>query len=480
MSRQALWSGRFEKGLSESTLSFTSSLSTDERLAWYDVVGSIAHAKMLGKQKIIAKDEAVKIVRGLGQILKEIESGDLELSEELEDIHTNIEFLLTKRIGEAGARLHTARSRNDQVVTDLRMYLRECVLNTIELLTDLQESLTSISKMHVKTVMPGFTHMRHAQPITLAHHLMAHFFRLERDVERFLDSYKRINVCPLGSGALAGTTFGIDRQQVSDALGFYAPCQNAMDGVADRDFVAEYMFASALTMAHLSSICEELVLWSTPEFGFVEIDEMFSTGSSIMPQKKNPDVAELIRGKTAGSLGNMTAILALMKGLPMAYNRDLQQDKVALFDSIDTLTECLRILAPMIAKTEFNDRAMLVSAEKGYLNATDLADYLVRKGVPFRKAHEAVGKAVRFASKKGKRLEDLSLAELKRFNTKIDEDVTLALPTMKCVEGRNSYGGTSPAAIKNQLLEASSAIKKHKAFLKSEKDRIGQVWRELL
>jgi argininosuccinate lyase len=480
VSRQALWSGRFAKGLADSTLSFTSSLSTDKRLAWYDVVGSIAHAKMLGKQKIVDQKDARKIVKGLVQMLKEIEAGELKLSRDLEDIHTNIELILTKRIGEAGARLHTARSRNDQVVTDLRMYVRDSTLNTIELLTCLQDSLISISKKNVKTVMPGFTHMQHAQPITLAHHVMAHFFRLERDVDRFLDSYKRINVCPLGSGALAGTTFDIDRRRVSDTLGFYAPCQNAMDGVADRDFAAEYMFASALTMAHLSSICEELVLWSTPEFGFVEIDEMFSTGSSIMPQKKNPDVAELIRGKAAGSTGDLTAMLVLLKGLPMAYNRDLQEDKVALFGSIDTITECLGILTPMLGMVRFNDRAMLAGAEKGYLNATDLADYLVRKGVPFRKAHEAVGKAVRFASKKGKRLEDLSLLELKRFSDRIDQDVSQALPIMKCIEGRNSYGGTSPAAMKKQLLEADSAIKRHKAFIKSEKDRIVQVWRELL
>ncbi|MDD1768595.1 MAG: argininosuccinate lyase [Methanomassiliicoccales archaeon] len=480
MSRQALWSGRFEKELSDSTLSFTSSLSTDERLAWYDVVGSIAHAKMLGRQKIIDPSEARKIVKGLEQVLKEIELGDLELSEELEDIHTNIELILTKRIGEAGARLHTARSRNDQIVTDLRMYLRDSALDMIDLLTSLQYSLAAISRRNVKTVMPGFTHMQHAQPITLAHHLMAHFYRMERDVERFLDSYKRINVCPLGSGALAGTTFDIDREQVSDALGFYAPCKNAMDGVADRDFVAEFMFASALTMAHLSSICEELVLWSTPEFGFVEIDEMFSTGSSIMPQKKNPDVAELVRGKAAGSIGDLVAILVLLKGLPLAYNRDLQEDKASLFDSIDALAKCLGILTPMLDTAKFDGRAMLAGAERGYLNATDLADYLARKGVPFRKAHEVVGKIVRFASKNGKRLEDLSLLELRRFSKSIEGDVSDVLPIAKCVEGRNSYGGTSPSSVRKQLLEADSALRRQRSFLKSERERIGRVWQELL
>lgn len=480
MSHQALWSGRFEKGLSDSTLSFTSSLSTDKRLAWYDVVGSIAHAKMLGKQNIIDPRDQRKIIKGLEQILKEIEAGELELSKKLEDIHTNIEFILTKRIGQAGARLHTARSRNDQIATDLRMYLRDSALNTIELLTSLQDSLIRISRKNVKTVMPGFTHMQHAQPITLAHHMMAHFFKIERDVERYLDSYKRINVCPLGSGALAGTTFDIDRQQVSDALGFHAPCQNAMDGVADRDFAAEYMFASALAMVHLSSICEELVLWSTPEFGFVEIDEIFSTGSSIMPQKKNPDVAELVRGKTARSIADLAAMLVLLKGLPMAYNRDLQEDKASLFDSIDTLTECLRILPPMLDTAKFDARSMLAGAEKGCLNATDLADYLASKGVPFRRAHEIVGKAVRFAVKNEKRLEDLSLLELKRFSEKISEDVAGILPIEKCIEGRNSYGGTSPAAMRMQLFEGDSALRRQRAFLRSERERIEQVWRKLL
>jgi argininosuccinate lyase len=480
VSHQALWSGRFEKGLSDSTLSFTSSLSTDKRLAWYDAVGSIAHAKMLGRQKIIDLRDQRGIVKGLGQILKEIEAGELELSRELEDVHTNIELILTKRIGQAGARLHTARSRNDQVVTDLRMYLRDSVLDMIELLTSLQDSLIRISRKNMKTMMPGFTHMQHAQPITLAHQMMSHFFRIERDVERFLDSYKRINVCPLGSGALAGTTFNIDRQYVSDALGFYAPCQNAMDAVSDRDFAAEYMFASALAMVHLSSICEELVLWSAPEFGFVEIDEMFSTGSSIMPQKKNPDVAELIRGKTSRSVGDLVAMLVLLKGLPMAYNRDLQEDKASLFDSIDTLTECLRILPPMLDTAKFDARSMLAGAEKGCLNATDLADYLASKGVPFRRAHEIVGKAVRFAVKNGKRLEDLSLLELKRFSEKISEDVAGILPIEKCIEGRNSYGGTSPAAMRMQLFEGDSALRRQRAFLRSERERIEQVWRKLL
>jgi argininosuccinate lyase len=435
---------------------------------------------MLGKQNIIDPRDQRKIIKGLEQILKEIEAGELELSKKLEDVHTNIEFILTKRIGQAGARLHTARSRNDQIATDLRMYLRDSALNTIELLTSLQDSLIRISRKNVKTVMPGFTHMQHAQPITLAHHMMAHFFKIERDVERFLDSYKRINVCPLGSGALAGTTFDIDRQQVSDALGFHAPCQNAMDGVADRDFAAEYMFASALAMVHLSSICEELVLWSTPEFGFVEIDEMFSTGSSIMPQKKNPDVAELVRGKTARSIADLAAMLVLLKGLPMAYNRDLQEDKASLFDSIDTLTECLRILPPMLDTAKFDARSMLAGAEKGCLNATDLADYLASKGVPFRRAHEIVGKAVRFAVKNGKRLEDLSLLELKRFSEKISEDVAGILPIEKCIEGRNSYGGTSPAAMRMQLFEGDSALRRQRAFLRSERERIEQVWRKLL
>lgn len=305
MDRRALWSGRFERGPSNSTLSYTSSLSVDERLAWYDVVGSIAHARMLARQGIIGPKDERLLVNCLKRLIKKIEKGELELCEDLEDVHTNIEFILTKEVGEAGSKIHTARSRNDQVVTDLRMALRDSVLEIVDCIISMETTLLKIAENNLTTVMPGFTHMQHAQPITLAHHLMAHFYKLARDIERFFDAYARINVCPLGSAALAGTTFNIDREYVSDLLGFYRPCENSIDGVSDRDFVVEYVFAASLTMIHLSSICEELVLWTTPEFAFAEMDDRYSTGSSIMPQKKNPDVAELIRGRTGGTIGNL-------------------------------------------------------------------------------------------------------------------------------------------------------------------------------
>ena len=480
MDRRALWSGRFERGPSNSTLSYTSSLSVDERLAWYDVVGSIAHARMLARQGIIGPKDERLLVSCLKRLIKKIEKGELELCEDLEDVHTNIEVILTKEVGEAGSKIHTARSRNDQVVTDLRMALRDSVLEIVDCIISMETTLLKIAENNLTTVMPGFTHMQHAQPITLAHHLMAHFYKLARDIERFFDAFARINVCPLGSAALAGTTFNIDRKYVSDLLGFYRPCENSIDGVSDRDFVVEYVFAASLTMIHLSSICEELVLWTTPEFAFAEMDDRYSTGSSIMPQKKNPDVAELIRGRTGGTIGNLVSLLVLLKGLPMAYNRDLQEDKSPVLEITDTLVASLEILTEVIKTIRFDSDEMEEKTKNGFLNATDLADYLVTKGVPFRTAHEIVGKIVRYALKNEKRLEDLSMKELQSFYDGFEEDVSEVFPILKCIERRRSYGGTAPEAVKAQVDQGYLVVKRQRGRARNMKGKIDEAWKALL
>jgi argininosuccinate lyase len=451
-----MWSGRFKEIASDQTLTFSSSLSVDRRLAWYDIVGSIAHARMLAKQGILPKADVHSMVNGLHDLMEELETSDFRFSDKLEDVHTNVEFRLTERIGEAGARLHTARSRNDQVATDFRMFLRDYTLETCSLIANLQKVLIAKAEEHVDTIMPGFTHMQHAQPVTLAHHLLAHVARLQRDLERCLDSYQRLNVCPLGSAALAGTTFPIDRAYVAKSLGFKAACENSMDGVSDRDFAAEYGFVAALCMMHLSSLCEEVVIWSSPEFGFMEVSDAFATGSSIMPQKKNPDVAELVRGRSSIALGELTAILAMLKALPLTYNRDLQEDKARVFAIADTLTSCLSITASMVSTSKYDKERMLAACQKGYLNATELADYLVVKGIPFRHAHEITGKAVRHAIEKNVSLQDLTIKELRGFSTAIQKDVFKTLSVKSCVERRTSYGGTAPSVVLEQLRRARS------------------------
>lgn len=475
-----LWAGRFGKGPSDAVLAFTSSLPFDRRLAWYDIVGSIAHSRMLGKQGIVSRKDEKAIVSALKNVLNELESGKLDLSDGSEDVHSSIELLLTNRIGEIGAKLHTARSRNDQVATDLRMFLRDSAIEMVELLANLQAALADIARSHTTTLMPGLTHLQHAQPITLAHHMMAHLFRVERDAQRFIEAYKRINVCPLGSAALAGTTFPIDRDHVSDLLGFYRPCENAADGVSDRDFVAEYAFACALAMTHLSALCEELVLWSTPEFGFLEIDEAYSTGSSIMPQKKNPDVAELIRGRASSAIGDLASIMVLLKGMPLTYNRDLQEDKPQVFSAGDTVSSCLRMLVPMLQTARFDVGRMRERCEEGFLNATDLADYLSSKGVPFRKAHEIVGRAVRYSAESRRRLDELTLEELRGFSDRIEDDAVALLAVERCVERRDSYGGTSPKAVRRQIAEAEVSMSRQKDFVKNERARLKRVWSDLL
>jgi argininosuccinate lyase len=455
---KALWSGRFKEGMSRDTLAFTSSLDVDSRMVWYDIIDSMAHARMLGKQGILPEGDVDSILNGLRELLAALEDGELRFDEALEDVHTNVEVALTERIGEAGGRLHTARSRNDQVATDFRMFSRELLLETCGYLIELQKALMAQAKRHQDTILPGFTHTQHAQPVTLAHHLLAHAQRFGRDVARLLDCYTRINVCPLGSAALAGTTYDIDREFVAKALGFDAPCENSMDGVSDRDFAAELTFDCALAMVHLSSLCEEIVLWSSSEFGFVNVDDKYSTGSSIMPQKKNPDVAELVRGRSALTIGDLTSILTLMRSLPLTYNRDLQEDKGVTFRCADTLASCLDITVRMVATLRFDTARMLLATQKGHLNATELADYLVTKGLPFRNAHEITGKVVRFAIGKGKGMEELDLSELQRFSKLIDQDVFKALAVESCISRRDSYGGTSKKMVRVQMTNLRQAI----------------------
>jgi argininosuccinate lyase len=479
MAEKQLWSGRFAEGPSQMTLSFTSSLSVDMKLAWYDIAGSVAHARMLGAKGIIDEKESEKIVDGLKQLLDDMESGDLDLSDELEDVHTNVEALLTELVGDAGKRVHTARSRNDQVSTDLRLFVRDAILEIVALLLDVQGILLDRAEEEKGTMMPGFTHLQHAQPVSLGFHLMAHVFRLQRDSERFLDAYKRVNQCPLGAGALAGTGHAIDRDMTAEALGFDRPTDNAMDTVSDRDFALEFAFVCAQTMVHLSSMGEELALWTSPEFGFAEMSDAFATGSSIMPQKKNPDVAELIRGRSSIAVGNLTQLLVLMKGLPLSYNRDMQEDKGAVFSSYETLTSCLFVLGPMYHSLTFDKERMAEACAKGFLNATDLADHLVQKGMPFRQAHETVGAAVRYCVGKGKTLESLSVKELKKFSDLLDDASIEHIAMEACLERRNSLGGTAPDQVGVQINTAREKVEGHKAECYGEIDRLEKVWEKL-
>jgi argininosuccinate lyase len=479
MAEKVLWSGRFGSGPDRTTIDFTSSFGVDVRLAWYDAMGSLAHARMLTRQRIIPGQDGELIVEGLRQLLREIEKGEVELDRSSEDVHSAIEMLLTERIGEAGGKLHTGRSRNDQVVTDLRMFMRDAILDSMEHAIGLQSALMVQAERHRSTLMPGFTHMQHAQPVTLGFHLMAYVFKLQRDVERLREAYRRVNVSPLGSAALAGTTYDIDRHMTADLLGFERPGENAMDGVTDRDFVLEYCFVAATIMTHLSSLGEELVLWSSPEFGFVEISDGFSTGSSIMPQKKNPDVAELVRGRSSRAIGTLMSMLTLVKGLPMAYNRDLQEDKEGLFRTYENTTACLRMMAALLSEARFRPEGMEKALKGGFLNATDLADHLVSKGVPFRKAHEIVGRAVRHCIAENKALEDLTLEELKGFSPSVGPEVLRMLSMRSCVERRSTYGGTAPDQVENQIALARDLTKAQISFCQAERERLVGKWNDL-
>jgi len=478
--KQALWSGRFVDSMDDSTLEFTSSLDVDSRMAYYDVMGSLAHVRMLKACNILPPEDVDSIIDGLKTILKEIQDGSFELDFKLEDIHTNIEFKLTERIGPAGGKLHTGRSRNDQVAVDFRMYLRDKALEAAKALDGLITALLKVAEDNTDTIMPGFTHMQHAQPVTLAHHMLAYVFKFSRDADRFIDAFNRMNKCPLGSAALAGTTYPIDRFMTAEALGFKEPTENSMDSVSDRDFVNELAFCAAQTQIHLSSMCEELVLWSSQEFAFIEMDDKFTTGSSIMPQKKNPDIAELVRGKTGGVIGSLMTMLVMTKGLPLTYNRDLQEDKAPVMESLDTAISCLNIMSKVISTTQFKKDRLYEVTSRGQINATDLADYLVTKGIPFREAHAIVGAAVRKSIETGVNLEDMSLDQLREFSDKIDSDVFDFIPVKKCVERRESYGGTAPSSADIQMSKAIEQLMTREEVLRQETQLIENCWKKLL
>jgi argininosuccinate lyase len=446
------WGGRFKERTSIAVEEFTESISFDRRLWKHDIQGSIAHAKMLGKQRVIPSKDADAIVKGLTEIAEEIASGKFRFRPELEDVHMNIEAALVKKIGEAGKRLHTARSRHDQVALDLRLYLREETNNIASLILKLQKTLLRIAGRHVTAIMPGYTHLQRAQPVSLAHHLLAYVEMLQRDRDRFEDSLKRTDVLPLGSCALAGTTLPIDRTFVAKQLGFREISANSIDAVSDRDFAAEFLGCASISMMHLSRLAEELVLWSTEEFKLAEISDSYTTGSSIMPQKKNPDVAELVRGKTGRVYGDLMALLTLMKGLPLSYNRDMQEDKLPVFDAADTLRSCLSVMDGMLPEISFNVTGMSRTAGEGFSTATDIAEYLVRRGVPFREAHEITGKIVLHCIRNKKDLASLELGELKAFSPVIARDIFPALQPSESVNARASYGGTSPAEIRRQIV----------------------------
>lgn len=452
------WAGRFSHKTSGLVESFTESISFDKRLWKHDIRGSIAHAKMLGKQHIISAGDAESIVKGLLEIASEIESGKFRFRDDLEDIHMNIEAALSKKIGPAGKKLHTARSRNDQVSLDIRLYMREETEDVISKLLQLQRTLLALAEEHIETLMPGYTHMQRAQPVLLSHHLLAYLEMLDRDRGRFTDSLKRLNVLPLGACALAGTTLPTDRNFVAKELGFKAVSSNSIDTVSDRDFAAEFLSCACICIMHLSRFAEELVLWSTEEFRFIEISDAFTTGSSIMPQKKNPDVAELVRGKTGRVYGNLISLLTLMKGLPLSYNRDMQEDKLPLFDTVDTLKGCLEVMNAMLPGIKFNRQRMASTAGEGYSTATDIAEYLVRKGVPFREAHEITGKIVLYCINKKTVLAGLEMKELKTFSPVISEDIFPALDPAASVRARSSYGGTSPSEVLKQIKRYKKAL----------------------
>lgn len=455
-----LWGGRFEKQTEEMVDDFHSSISFDFRLYKHDILGSIAHVHMLGECNIISKEDAQKITQGLLDILKAIESGEIQFRTDAEDIHMNIEALLIQRIGDVGKKLHTGRSRNDQIALDMRMYVKDSIIEVTNHLSKLGYTLLEIAEKNVDTILPGYTHLQKAQPITLAHHLMAYFQMFIRDIQRFQDCLTRVDVMPLGSGALAATTYPLDRQMVADILGFSKISSNSLDAVSDRDFCIEFISAASITMMHLSRFCEELILWSTHEFQFVEMDDSYSTGSSIMPQKKNPDVAELIRGKTGRVYGDLISLLTTMKSLPLAYNKDMQEDKEAFFDARDTLLKCLKVFTGMLRTLIFRKENMLQGAKGGFTNATDAADYLVKKGLPFRTAHEIIGKLVLHCIKKQKDLLSLSLEEFQSFSSLFDEDIFDAISLDTCVNERKLPGGPSRESMTASIKEGYEYLRK--------------------
>lgn len=446
-----MWSGRFSGATDSRADDFNSSISFDKRLYRHDILGSVAHVKMLGRKGIVTEEEAEKIEAALIDILADIDEGRLEFDLSCEDIHMFVEKILTERIGDVGKKLHTARSRNDQVAFDLRFWLRDEVCEIIALTKELIRVICNQAEKHSATIMPSYTHLQRAQPAVLGHHLMTYAFMFARDIDRMLDAQKRLNISPLGSCALAGTTYDTDRFLTAGLTGFDSPCMNSMDGVSDRDFCLEYLSAIAIEMMHLSRLAEETVIWSSLEFRFVTLSDGFTTGSSIMPQKKNPDMAELIRGKTGRVYGDLMALLTTLKGLPLAYNKDMQEDKECIFDAVDTLKQCLSVASPMYETAVYNSDVMRKAAGDGFINATDLADYLVGKGLPFRTAYKLVGTIVGDCEKSGKNLESLALDEYKKYSDVFDDTLFDAISLENCVKRRTSYGGTSPDSVAEQI-----------------------------
>jgi argininosuccinate lyase len=453
------WSGRFAEKTDHRVEAFTASVDFDKRLYPYDIEGSIAHCRMLAKTGIISEDEAATLVQGLGKINRELDRGDFVFDQSMEDIHMHIETRLVEDVGKVALKLHTARSRNDQVALDVRMFLRDATVTVIGRLHGIRAALVDLAEANSGVVMPGYTHMQRAQPVLFAHHLMAYYEMFSRDEERFKDGLKRIDVMPLGTAALAGTTYPIDRQYTAELLNFPKISTNSIDAVSDRDFIIEFLAAASICMVHLSRLSEEMILWSTSEFSFIELPDAFATGSSIMPQKKNPDVAELVRGKSGRVFGSLVGLLTIMKGLPLAYNRDLQEDKEMLFDSVDTIHACLEIYTLMLPKLTVKRDAMRAATGHGFLNATDFADYLVGKGIPFRNAHHTVGQAVGYALENNKELHDLSLEELKSFSNLIQEDVFDILSTAAMIDRRTSAGGTATENVRAAINDARKVLK---------------------
>ena len=460
----ALWSGRFEQGVSEFTQEFGASLPVDKAMYHQDIAGSKAHARMLANQGVISEEDAQKIREGLDAIEARIEAGDFAFDINDEDIHMSIEKVLTEAIGDAGARLHTGRSRNDQVVTDTRLYAKELARELMEVNISLREVLFDAAQRFFGIILPGYTHMQHAQPVLLSHHFMAYFWMFSRDFKRLSAALEASDMNPLGSAALAGTTYPLDRTQTTKELGFAGTIPNSLDAVSDRDFLLDLNYACSVSMIHLSRLCEEIILWSTSEFGFITLSDAYSTGSSIMPQKKNPDFAELIRGKSGRVVGDLVALLVTMKSLPLAYNKDLQEDKEGCMDAAKTLYDCMTCMKGMIATMAVNKEAMDTQAQKGYLAATDVADYLAKKGMPFRKAHEVVGHLVLLCDKRGCNLDDLSLEDFKKESELFEEDITSALDLESIVAARTTFGGTGHEAVKEQMELAKEQLNNDKTF----------------
>ena len=446
-----LWGGRFTKETDQVVYDFNASISFDKRLYKEDIKGSIAHVTMLAAQGVLNRDEQQEIVKGLESILKDVESGKLEISEKYEDIHSFVEAVLIERIGDAGKKLHTGRSRNDQVALDMKLYIREEIDMMDLSLRALLETLLNLMEKHTDTVMPGFTHLQKAQPVTLAHHLGAYFEMFRRDRERLADTRDRMNLCPLGAGALAGTTYPLDREFTASLLGFAGATRNSMDSVSDRDYLIEFLSNLSMIMMHLSRFSEEIILWNSNEYGFVELDDTYATGSSIMPQKKNPDIAELVRGKTGRVYGALISLLTTMKGLPLAYNKDMQEDKEFSFDAIDTVKGCVLLFTGMLSTIQFKEENMAASARKGFTNATDAADYLVGKGVPFRDAHGIVGRLVLRCIEEGKAMDDLTMEEYRQESDAFGDDIYEAISMKTCVEKRLTKGGPAPEAVTEHI-----------------------------